>query len=64
MDHGEMDTTSKVIALGNAKATNVYLYIYHDISKNSPYSFPKMIRFILTITSTTESDPKPNDKSG
>jgi hypothetical protein len=32
MDHGETDTTSKVIALRKARP-QMYLYIYHDISE-------------------------------
>jgi hypothetical protein len=47
MDHGETDTASKVIALRNARP-QMYIYIFTMIAqRNSPYSFPKMTRFIF-----------------
>jgi hypothetical protein len=47
MDHGETDTASKVIALRNAKATNVYLYIYHDSSEKFSLLFSKNDKIYL-----------------
>ena len=62
MDHGETDTTSKVIALRNARP-QMYIYMFTMIAQRKfSLLFSKNVQDLsLSITSITQSDSKPKE---